>query len=165
MNQQNLQQQINDINQKLSNFGLDSYAGLIDTNSYTYYGTNNHSGLITQQMADNKRTTDATPTTIHTLFIPDNSAVFIECHVIAQRLSGGTAGDCAGYIRRALYKRVAGADPVLVGAVQDGFIAESVAAYDCTLAVSGKNVIVQVTGVAATGIVWHSTIKTKLLLL
>ena len=160
-----LQQQIDDINNKLSNFGLDSNAGIIDTRSIQYYGTNNFSGLAFQQATNNVRTTDATVTPIQILNIPDEAITLVEAHVIAQRISGGSAGDGAGYVRRGTYKRTGGAAPVLIGAVQDGYTAESVAGYDCSLDVSGNTVRVIVTGVAATGIIWHSTIKTKQLII
>ena len=162
-----IQAQIDEINQKLNLFGLDSLAGIVDVNSYTFYGVNNFSGLAFQQFAPSIKTTSATIATAQTLNIADNSITLVEAHVIGQWTGGitGTAGDGAGYIRRALYKRTAGGAPTLVGAVQDGYTAESQAGWDCTLDVSGNTVRVRVTGAANNNVTWSSTILTKTLTL
>lgn len=162
-----IQQQIDEINQKLALMGIDSLAGIIDVNSYTYFGVNNFSGLIFNQYAQTVKTTDATVTTVNTFFIPDNSITLIESYIVGQRTggSGGTAGDGAGYIRRGLYKRTGGGSPTLIGSVQDGFTAESQAGWDCTLDVSGNNVRVRVTGAANNNVTWHSTLLNKSLII
>lgn len=163
MPQRDLQQQIDEINQKLSLMGLDSLAGIMDVNSYTYYGVNNFSGLAFQQFADSVRTTDATVTTTQTINIPDSCLYLVEAHIIGQRTGGssGAAGDGAGYIRRGLYTRTGGGAPTLVGAVQDGYTAESQAGWDCTLDISGNTVRVRVTGAANNNVTWNSTIISK----
>lgn len=164
-NSKNIQAQIDEINQKLNLMGIDSLAGIVDVNSYTYYGVNNFSGLAYQQFAPSVKTTDATVTTAATLNIPDNCIIFVETYVTAQRTGGaaGTAGDGAGYIRRALYKTTGGGVPTLIGAVQDGYTAESQAGFDCTLDVSGQTVRVRVTGAVNNDVTWSATVITKLL--
>lgn len=147
--------------------GIDSFAGIIDVNSYTYIGVNNFSGLAFQQSAPSVKTTDATVTTVQTLNIPDNSITLVESYVVGQRTGGsaGTTGDGAGYIRRATYKRTGGGAPALIGAVQDGFTAESQAGWDCTLDVSGNTVRVRITGAVNNNVTWNSTILIKTLTL
>lgn len=163
MEPNNLQQQIDEINQKLSLLGFDSYAGIVNVGSVVNYGVNNFSGLVFNQYAPSVKTTDATVTTTQVVNIPDNAIILIEAYVTGQRTGGtaGTAGDGAGYIRRGLYKRTGGAAPALVGSVADGFTAESQAGWDCTLDVSGNTVRVRVTGAVNNNVTWNSTILTK----
>ena len=165
MNPQSLQSQIDEINNKLSLVGLDNLAGIVDVNSYTNYGVNDFSGLVFQQYAQSVRTTNATVTTAQTLNIPDNSITMVEAHIIGQRTGGssGAAGDGAGYIRYATYKRTGGGAPTLIGSVTDVYTAESQAGWDCSLDVSGNTVRVRVTGAANNNVTWNSTILLKTL--
>lgn len=103
-------------------------------------------------------TTDATVTTLQTIPITASRTYLIEARVTARRTGGvsGTADDGAAYIRRAIYRTVAGT-VTLTGAVQDGLTGENPATYDATLTISGANVLVRVTGVATTDISWHTT--------
>lgn len=102
-------------------------------------------------------TTNATPTgqTRTSMYCPSGEMVYVEAHVAARRTGGssGATGDCAGYVRRAVYKNT-GAGPTLVGSVQDAFTAESQAGWDCTFTTSGNYVQVQVTGAANNNITW-----------
>ena len=106
-------------------------------------------------------TTNATVTTCDTITLPLNGAFIIESHIAGNRTGGsaGTAGDSAGYIRRGVYKRIYGAAPVLVGAVQDGLTSEDQAGWDCTFDISGNDVRVRVTGAANNNITWQAVSK------
>lgn len=101
-------------------------------------------------------TTDATPTTIHSVELVDNSIYLIEAHVAARGTSTINTG--AGYVRRGVYRTYAGSGATLVGSVQEDFTAEDNSAWNCTLITSTNTVSVQVTGAAATPITWHSII-------
>ena len=76
-------------------------------------------------------------------------------HVLAVRTGGtaGAAGDSAGYVRKALYKTVAGTTS-LVGAVLDDYTAEDQAGWDCTITFSTNTLQVQVTGAVDNNITW-----------
>jgi hypothetical protein len=84
----------------------------------------------------------------------------IEAHVRARRTGGsaGAADDGAAYIVQGCYKTVTGT-VTLIGAVNAAFTAESQAAWNATLAISGTNVIVQVTGAANNNVTWHATVR------
>lgn len=92
--------------------------------------------------------------------IPEDKSVFIEAKVLARRdsfnSSAGSNGDSASYIRRATYKRNGTGAATLVGSIQDGYTAEDQAGWDCTFALDGNNVHVQVTGAANNTIVWYA---------
>ena len=102
-------------------------------------------------------TTDATPTTLLSLPLLSSRTTFIQVQVIARRTGGssGTAEDGAAYLRAGTYKMVAGT-PTLIGSVTSIHTAESQAGWDATLAVSGGNVIVQVTGAADNNVTWNA---------
>lgn len=101
-------------------------------------------------------TTNATPATLHTFAISASNTVIISVTVIARRTGGsaGTADDGAAYYKRAAYTTKAGT-VTLLGTAMDSVDREDVAGWDCTLTISGTNVIVQVTGAANTNITWH----------
>jgi hypothetical protein len=84
----------------------------------------------------------------------------IEARVIARRTGGtaGTAEDAAGYNMFGTYKNTAGT-VALIGTVLAGYTAESQAAWNATLVISGSTVIVQVTGALNNNITWHCTAR------
>jgi hypothetical protein len=110
-------------------------------------------GAQVSEFCDRQFTTTATPTTV-------NTSVMIEMFTYALRTGGsaGAAADSAGYIRRAVYKNVAGTVS-LVGAIQDGYTAEDQAAWDATFAISGTNIQAQFTGAANNNVTWDSTFR------
>jgi len=111
----------------------------------------------TEQVFQNRvATTDATVTTLHTFAIPTSDVVQISAYVTARRTSGTEQG--AGYLLRATYKNAAGT-VTLIGAVNKT-ADEDVGAWDVNLTISGTNVLVEVTGVAAINITWHMTART-----
>lgn len=121
--------------------------------SLTGSGTNPNI-FITQARAI---TTNATPTTLQTIAITASTTYLIEARVSARRTSGagGTADDGAVYIRRAMVTTKAGV--VTINAVQDDLTQEDQAGWDCTLVVSGTDILIRVTGAASNVITWNST--------
>ncbi len=107
-------------------------------------------------------TTNATPTTIHTFTLTASQTTFIECSVTARRTGGvaGAAEDGAAYTIQGCYKMVGGV-ATIIGAVLQPFVAESQAAWNATLVVSGGTVLLQVTGAASNNIVWHTTNRVR----
>ncbi len=102
-------------------------------------------------------TTDATVTTLDTIAITASYTYLLESRVVARRTGGvaGTADDGAVYIRRAMITTKSGT--VTINATQDGLTQEDQAGWDCTLAVSGANILLRVTGAVDNNITWHST--------
>ena len=104
---------------------------------------------------DSVTTTNATPTTIHTVTINSNSRGIIEV-----RMAGITSDNLEGItgIKRVRYKKIAGT--LTLGTVEDEMATEldllTTATY--TITTSGNNIIVQVTGEAATTINWKATV-------
>ena len=102
-------------------------------------------------------TTNATPTTLLTLPLHASCTTLIRVLVWARRTGGvaGTAEDGAGYVLYGVYKVVASVATAVGGATPTlDFGAEDQAAWDATLAASGQDVLVQVTGAANNNITW-----------
>lgn len=118
----------------------------------------NGSGGLT--MVDNKvrtasvQTTDATPTTIYSMTVPEGTCVVLHAKVACED-SGDTLR--AGYMRTARAHRV-GSGAAVLGTVQDDYTDESDAALDCDITVNGNDLRVTVTGKASTTIDWTATI-------
>jgi len=147
------------------NFSMISkYCGIVyitDVNGWTgisAYIRNMLQLLTNDRLEATVATTDATVTTIDTINTISNTSLFLEAYVSARRTggTGGTPNDCATYIRRVKVKNDAGT--VTLGTVQDGFTSEDQTAWDVTWAVSGTNVILQVTGAANNNVTWNSKI-------
>jgi hypothetical protein len=105
-------------------------------------------------------TTSATVATVLTITPAASQTTMIEARVIARRTGGtaGTAEDAAGYNMFGTYKNTAGT-VALIGTVLAGYTAESQAAWNATLVISGSTVIVQVTGALNNNITWHCTAR------
>ena len=103
------------------------------------------------------QTTDATVTTCGYYTLPDECVAFVRAVVLA--VQSGSA-NTAGYERKAIVEGQSGTR-ALVGAVESGFAAdrEDVGTWDCTIDVSGNDVRVRVTGIAATTIDWQTTLE------
>lgn len=104
-------------------------------------------------------TTNNTPTNAHRAVIPtmaSTTTMIIQAKVSARRTGGsaGVAGDSAAYIRSACYKNIAGT-VTLVGTVVDGLTAEDQAGWDCSFAISGTDVFLQVTGATDNNVTWN----------
>lgn len=112
--------------------------------------------VITQARA---ATTDATMTTLQTIALTADYTYLIEVRVLAHRTggSGGTNDGCA-FVLRGGYKQTSGTAAVLDASTpQAEFESDSNDGCAATMDVSGGNVRVRVTGVAATNYTWHST--------
>jgi hypothetical protein len=103
------------------------------------------------------QTTTATATTIATLAVADNAGIWIEVNATGR----DTASATRAWIERiALYQRQAAGAPVAVGTTAGTSILGG-AWGAVSFLVSGNNVLVQVTGAAATTINWAATIRSQ----
>src|SRR3990167_2682219 len=111
---------------------------------------------VTTRYFDTRATTDATAVALITHSPASSTINFYRAYVRAVRTGGaaGSAQDCAGYVIYATYKRVGAAAPALVGTIAADYTAEDQAGWDATFAVSGNNVIVQITGAVNNNITW-----------
>ena len=111
---------------------------------------------------DAVNTTDATPTTLFTLALDDNTFYLIEVWIVGRRTGGGgAAGD--GYVAIFLdaYERNGGGAPARVGGAAAPVadierITPIFAGSSATTTVSSNNFIGQVTGVAGVKMTWES---------
>lgn len=96
--------------------------------------------------------------TLQTVALTASMTYMLEARVVARRTGGsaGTAEDGASYSLIGTFKTVGGA-ATQIGVTTVDHSAESQAAWDANLAVSGANVLVRVTGAANNNIVWHAT--------
>lgn len=99
------------------------------------------------------KTADATVTPVSIIKTGPERVYLVTARVVACTEPTATTNQ-AGYVRAAVFKNIAGT-LTLVGSVTAVSTIETDATWDCTLAASGTNIVVNVTGVAATGIVWH----------
>lgn len=132
---------------------------VLDSNQLTDNGAGKINNLGTDNEINGKventvqTTADTTPT-ISTIAIPDDTSVLIEVSVVAFSTNGA---DQAAYKKAALVYRRSAGSATLQGAVQDVMAdIESDAGFDATIAVSGNNAIVTVTGVVAKTMEWKS---------
>lgn len=101
----------------------------------------------------NVATTDATVTTITTIPIPDDTAVWIEADVEVRRTN---ASERSKFKRGALIFRESAGAATLEGAVWTPVTIPAATSYDATITVSGNNALIRVTGVAANDLNWQS---------
>jgi hypothetical protein len=111
-----------------------------------------HDGFIVREAAE-VQTTDATQTTIESITLTDANTYQVEARVVGVK-SDGT--DRASYFIACTVYRTGGGGATIQGqtTLHEG---ESNAAWDATFTVSGNNLRVSVTGVAATTIEWSCT--------
>jgi hypothetical protein len=121
----------------------------------------NHPGYFLQNAGDVEefvprvQTTDATPTTLYSKSLDANTLVGVEATVVCRNAS-----------YRAFYKlmgcvyRTSGS-ATIQGSITVVASAENDAGLDATIVVSGNNVIVQVTGIAASTINWTGRVQFK----
>jgi len=104
-------------------------------------------------------TTDATVTTIDTTITDSDSCTHITATVAGIETVDGD--EAASYVIHGTFKNDGG---VLsqIGTTTTSHSAEDTAGWNATLAISGVNVLVQVTGAASTNIDWHATISKTL---
>ncbi len=98
------------------------------------------------------KTTDDTPTEVQTFTLEDGVAYDLLITVVGNQDGGGNR---AAYRRRAVVYRDGTGSATLQGSVDTiGTDQESNAAWDLAVTVSGNDLLVTVTGVAATDINW-----------
>jgi len=125
----------------------------VDTNAVLLSGANTGIVYSSQQSTT---TTDATVTTNYTLALSNNTVYQVEAFCVARRTD---AADRASYkVLVTAYREAAGA-ATLQGAETDLHIQESDASWDGSFAVSGNNLLFQVTGAAAKTINWKCGFK------
>jgi len=109
-------------------------------------------------------TTNATPTTIHTITIPATTTVGFSGSIVARRTGGGAgvAEDGAFYTFDGVYKNVAGAATV-IGSPIVTVVGEDQAGWDVTFNPTGATVEIQVTGAANNDISWGLMLRTYLM--
>lgn len=103
------------------------------------------------------KTTDATVTVASTIATTVDKVYLIRAYVVACTEPTVTTNQ-AGYTRVGLFKNIGGTLS-LVGSVSAGTTIETDATWDATISTSGTNIVVNVTGVAATTIVWHAQVE------
>ena len=150
------------INTNSSKVTATAFAMTDGTEAMGYILTSDASGNATWQdlpisptITETVDTTDNTPTTIATIPIPSDTALFIEAKVVARR-TGGVAGsdqDSAGYQVNAVYKNIGGT------ATETGeasiFSAEDQAGWSVTFTPDGGgNALIQVTGAVDNNVSW-----------
>jgi hypothetical protein len=104
-------------------------------------------------------TTNAT-VALETIAIPTDTVVMVESYVTCRKTGGvgvGTVGQGNGYIITVKAKNVGGV--VTIGVVQSSFTSEDIAPLDATFAVSGTNIVLNVTGANNDNITWNSITK------
>lgn len=101
--------------------------------------------------------TSAAPVSTSLTTTATDTTIFLELFTTAFRTGGssGATGDSGAYIRRAVFKNIAGTVS-LVGSIQDGFTSEDQAAWDVTFTVGGAAIAAQFTGAANNNITWDS---------
>ena len=96
-----------------------------------------------------QNTTNATLTTIYTLALTNNASTKVMCTINAVR---DTNAQAASYDLSVMVRANAGVYQ-FVGSLSKYAVKDD-PDWDCTLALSGSNLLVQVTGKAATNISW-----------
>lgn len=104
-------------------------------------------------------TTDDTVTPLETIPIPVDTTVMIESYITCRKTGGGgvgTIGEGNGYIRTVKAQNISGV--VTIGIVQSSFTSEAIP-FNATFAVSGTNIVVNVTGALDDNVTWNSITK------
>jgi len=105
-------------------------------------------------------TTNAAVTPLETIDIPADTIVMIESFITCRKTAGvgvGAIGAGNGYVRTVKAQNIGGV--VTIGVVQSSFTSESITAFNATFAVSGTNVVINVTGALSDDVTWNSITK------
>jgi hypothetical protein len=122
------------------------------------------SGIIAKILPAPVITTDATPSTLLVLPIPEDTVVDYAITVVGRR-SGGASGAAGDSYRSDLvctYQRIGSAAPTLVGAAAAETNKRSNgggSAYAASVAIVGNNIVVSGVGAATTTIHWTAVIQ------
>lgn len=100
-------------------------------------------------------TTDATPTLLYTLAVPNNSVMLIHTKVVAARTGGlsGTTGDGATFLRVGAVRNIGGV--LSVDVVESAFTFRSQTSWSVIIEVSGLNCNIMVKGSTSNTVVWY----------
>ena len=104
-------------------------------------------------------TTDATATTICTASPPSSCTWNIAVTVTAKQTNG--AGESAVYRRVSAVTRVGSAAPTVMGTDTIGTDREDVGGWNITIAASGNDIILQVTGAAGDTVNWTAVVQVQ----
>lgn len=113
-------------------------------------------GSRSRQMAQaSLQTTDATTTTIFTLAIPASKVVCVQTNLIGRK-----SDDSAGYVYQQVsaFRNPAGTAIAITGSPAALATLEDVATGGMAWVVSGSDMLLRVTGIAATTINWRATL-------
>ena len=103
------------------------------------------------------QTTDATPTTLYSKSLDTNTLIAVEATVVGRNAS------YRGFYKVAACVYRASGSAAIQGSVAVIASAENDAGLDATIAVSGNDFVVQVTGIAASTINWAGDVKTTVI--
>jgi hypothetical protein len=126
------------------------------TPAIRFSGLSAGTARVTQDIVhEDVQTTDATVTNLLAIPTASSNGYLITCDV------GGysTANTFGGYIIRVSARNVAGTLTIVGSATTT--VGEDVAGWDVTAIVSGTNIVIQVTGAAATTIRWHAVARVQ----
>lgn len=104
------------------------------------------------------QTTDATVTTCGSYTLPDECAAFVSAKVLGVQSGSANTG---GFLLNAVVEAQSGTR-ALVSTADQTIIKRDVGTWDAVIDVSGNDVRVRVTGVAATTIDWQTTLEITL---
>jgi len=97
------------------------------------------------------QTTDATKTTVITCPMPDNSVILFDCFIVGLK-SDGSQG--AGYKIGTSYRRTGAGNATIIGTPTKNVEHEDDVNWDASSEASGANILITVTGKAATTVNW-----------
>lgn len=105
------------------------------------------------------QTTDASPTTLFDIAVPNNSVVGIEAKVVCRQHGGtvGSPGDGAYYVRNIHARNVGGT--VSVRQNNTSVTSEDVTAFNLTVSASGSNVRLQAVGTLNRNVAWYAHVE------
>lgn len=108
-------------------------------------------------------TTNATPTTLITIPITNDTGYLLEARVIARGQAGALSG---AYIVYACVERLSGGSAAIVGTTTvQAFVREGDTGNDCNITVSGTNALVTVTGDTSNNWSWDGVVTWRKLYL
>jgi len=125
-----------------------------------FTSANDPDNLSSGEQSATVSTTDATVTTIATISTSTGNVILVESTLVGARTGGaaGASGDSATYKR--LSKFVNDAGVLTDDGDTDVHTNEDQAGWDITLAVSGTDILIQVTGAINNNIDWAATYRT-----
>lgn len=139
--------------------GIYNTTGLVGTRAVVV-DANGQLGTGDTDIIADVQTVDATPTTLYSIALAEDEAIVVNAYIVAAQTdySAAIIGRLNGGARRML----AGATTIVGSPISD-YSEDFAGAPTYTISTSGNNVIIQVTGLAATTINWRGNIKYTIL--